>query len=252
MGKKRRPTGPGRKPPADPRQHPIPGMLYRVRDKDWAELWGQSLSWADAEKLRDKLLVDGSSRTARVEASDMNVPSNLVNEARRAFERYNERSKSSGVHHVAGNYVPHQQIVEDAPLEPKPVLRSVPPNSPVPVTMGELADIEAEAIRREMPVDPQLAAVQSHALGVAGKEAARAQQRSDDALASAKRREQYKRERELAEKENERLQKEAEEMEKEFGDPADIPEGDLDDFLGGVGAMPTDAEIAEAKKKAQP
>jgi hypothetical protein len=48
------------------------GKLYRVRDKDWAALHGEDLTWDDAHKLKEKLVGSRQSTTARVE--DMDIP----------------------------------------------------------------------------------------------------------------------------------------------------------------------------------
>lgn len=48
------------------------GKLFRVRDKDWENLWGENLSFAEATKLKETVCGRGKSRTARVE--DMTVP----------------------------------------------------------------------------------------------------------------------------------------------------------------------------------
>lgn len=47
------------------------GQLFRVRDKDWERVWDENLSYADACKLKEKVVTSGKSRTARVE--NMNV-----------------------------------------------------------------------------------------------------------------------------------------------------------------------------------
>ncbi len=48
------------------------GKLYRVRDKDWAELWGENLTHEQATKLKEQVVGSRRSKTARVE--DMAVP----------------------------------------------------------------------------------------------------------------------------------------------------------------------------------
>jgi len=48
------------------------GKLYRVRDKDWAALWGEHLSWDEANRLKNQVVGERRSTTARVE--DMEVP----------------------------------------------------------------------------------------------------------------------------------------------------------------------------------
>lgn len=48
------------------------GKLYRVRDKDWAALHGEDLTWEEATKLKEQLVGARQSTTARVE--DMEIP----------------------------------------------------------------------------------------------------------------------------------------------------------------------------------
>ncbi len=48
------------------------GRRYRVRDKDWVAVWGEDLPWDEANKLKDQVVAQRKSRTARVE--DMEVP----------------------------------------------------------------------------------------------------------------------------------------------------------------------------------
>jgi endonuclease YncB( thermonuclease family) len=48
------------------------GKLYRVRDKDWVEVWGENLTWEAANKLKNQVAAKGLSRTVRVE--DMAIP----------------------------------------------------------------------------------------------------------------------------------------------------------------------------------
>jgi len=55
---------------------PVPGMAYRVRDRNEGDVlgtvWGENLSWEEAHTLKDKVLGSRKSTTARVEP--MNVP----------------------------------------------------------------------------------------------------------------------------------------------------------------------------------
>lgn len=41
--------------------------LYRVRDRDWVKVWGESLTHAKAVELHAKVVGGGKSRTARIE-----------------------------------------------------------------------------------------------------------------------------------------------------------------------------------------
>jgi len=48
------------------------GRLYRVRCKDWENLWGENLTHEEATRLKEQVCTRGKSRTARVE--DMEIP----------------------------------------------------------------------------------------------------------------------------------------------------------------------------------
>jgi hypothetical protein len=50
------------------------GRTYRVRDKDFAVIWGEGLSWDDAVKLKEKVVGARRSKTARVEDEETPVP----------------------------------------------------------------------------------------------------------------------------------------------------------------------------------
>ena len=50
------------------------GKLYRVRDKNWTKVWGENLSWADANTLLNTVVGALQSRTARVEDMDIGRP----------------------------------------------------------------------------------------------------------------------------------------------------------------------------------
>jgi hypothetical protein len=53
---------------------PQEGMLYRVRDKDWVKLWGEGLSWDAAHKLKEYVVGNRLSKTARVEPMSVVAP----------------------------------------------------------------------------------------------------------------------------------------------------------------------------------
>jgi hypothetical protein len=50
------------------------GQLFRVRDKDWDAVYGENLTWADAQKLKEAVVTRGKSRTARLENMDVPPP----------------------------------------------------------------------------------------------------------------------------------------------------------------------------------
>lgn len=72
-----KPVKPNRKIPstqykARPSDEENAGRLFRVRCKDWENLWGENLTHADATQLKEQVVTRGRSRTARVE--DMTIP----------------------------------------------------------------------------------------------------------------------------------------------------------------------------------
>lgn len=50
------------------------GKLYRVRDKDWLAVWGDNLTWEAAHALKEKVISQRRSRTARVEDMEVQAP----------------------------------------------------------------------------------------------------------------------------------------------------------------------------------
>jgi hypothetical protein len=50
------------------------GRLYRVRDKDWVAVWAENLTWDDANRLKEQLVAQGRSRTARAEDMEVEPP----------------------------------------------------------------------------------------------------------------------------------------------------------------------------------
>lgn len=52
----------------------VAGRRFRVRDKDWAAVWGEDLSWDDAVKLKDQIVGERRSKTARVEDMEIDPP----------------------------------------------------------------------------------------------------------------------------------------------------------------------------------
>lgn len=215
-----------KKQKTDDRSHPIQGMLYRVRDKDWAELWGEGLPHADAVQLKAKTVGARKSTTARIEACDVPVADHLTRQAAEA----RLRAREAGRPIPSGNYVG---------LFSGEFGRS------------ESGGGEGGGGQRRTPtpsaLDTQLANMRSPAFAAAGVAAKEANARVSDKEAAAQRRELYRQQREEADAENARLAKEADDLEAELGDAADVPEGDIDDFLGGVGAQPTDEEIRKAQ-----
>lgn len=56
------------------------GKLYRVRDKDWVAVWGEHLTWDEATKLKNSVVANGRSRTARVESMEVERPTEVSTE----------------------------------------------------------------------------------------------------------------------------------------------------------------------------
>lgn len=54
------------------------GRTYRVRDKGWAKVWGEGLSWDDAVRLKNQVVTSKKSRTARVEDEAIQPPDGYV------------------------------------------------------------------------------------------------------------------------------------------------------------------------------
>jgi hypothetical protein len=50
------------------------GGTYRVRDKDWVAVWGENMSFDEANKLKEQVIGRGKSKTARVESMDVDPP----------------------------------------------------------------------------------------------------------------------------------------------------------------------------------
>lgn len=196
----------------DKRPHPIPGATYRVRDKDYANLWGEDLSWDDAVKLKKHVINTRQSMTARVEAEDIAPAPHMVKAAGEALRR-----------HRGAGYAAEPPMIAN------------PPQRPARGTTSP-------------PVDGQLRAIQGGALSAAAGAAADAQKRADDRAAFEKRKAERDAELKKSNEETARLAKEADEL--AGGD--DTPEGDIDDLLSGAtGAPPTDEEIKKAKDASQ-
>lgn len=53
---------------------------YRVRDKDWVAVWGENLTLAQAQKLKEKVVGERKSRTARVEPMSVPPPAEFLAE----------------------------------------------------------------------------------------------------------------------------------------------------------------------------
>lgn len=50
------------------------GKTYRVRCKDWVNVWGEGLSWDDAVKLKERVVTTKQSKTARVQDEAEEAP----------------------------------------------------------------------------------------------------------------------------------------------------------------------------------
>jgi hypothetical protein len=52
--------------------------LFRVRDKNWTKIWGENLTLADANRLKEQVVTGGKSRTARIEPMSVQPPGSEV------------------------------------------------------------------------------------------------------------------------------------------------------------------------------
>jgi len=50
------------------------GQLFRVRDKDWDNVWAENISHDEAHKLKEKIATSGKSRTVRIESMEIDPP----------------------------------------------------------------------------------------------------------------------------------------------------------------------------------
>jgi hypothetical protein len=158
----------------DKRSHPIPGASYRVRDKDYAELWGENLSWVDANKLKQRVVNSRKSMTARVEAEDIAPATHLEKAA------YEARLRLHGTGHAAA-----APVIANSP-------RARGTTSP--------------------PIDGQLRAIQGGAHAAAAGAAADAQKRADEKAAAGKRKAERDADLKKANDETARLAKDAHEL----------------------------------------
>jgi hypothetical protein len=173
------------------------GRLYRVRDKHIEDapgtVWGDGLSWGDATKLKDQVVAQRKSKTARVE--DMEVP---MPDAQVSDDGIDELAISEGPErgaHVSGTSpsdpaIAAAQAVQGAAFElvgdeahlvpTRGVIVAVAAGhellvdgqvSPVPSVVAQGAVVQARAL------DPAIAAAQAAARAAVRPVAAAAQAR---------------------------------------------------------------------------
>lgn len=53
------------------------GVLLRVRDADWKNIWGENLSYKDAHKLKEQIAGSGKSRTVMYEPMSVDPPEHI-------------------------------------------------------------------------------------------------------------------------------------------------------------------------------
>jgi hypothetical protein len=63
------------------------GKSFRVRDRDWEVIWGEGLSWIDANALKNKVVAQRKSTTARVEDMTILPPDWYVEQAQVESDR---------------------------------------------------------------------------------------------------------------------------------------------------------------------
>jgi len=62
----------------EPLSQETAGKLYRVRDRGWTVIWGDGLSWQDANKLKNQVAGRRLSKTVRVESMEVPQPEGVV------------------------------------------------------------------------------------------------------------------------------------------------------------------------------
>lgn len=142
------------------------GKLYRVRDRHYegepGRVWGEELSWADANRLKEQVVGSRRSTTARVEDMEVAMPDGpadvgtaaapilgrpLGGAGRLAYEMVDSEPQLAP-HDGAVMRVPegHELLVNDAPV----------PYVPYAVSAGDMLQAR--------PMDPDLALARSSAL----------------------------------------------------------------------------------------
>jgi hypothetical protein len=172
------------------------GRLYRVRDKHLEDVpgtvWGDNLSWDDASKLKDLVVAQRKSKTARVEDMEVPMPADEPTEDLAILENVSEQGETSRAVRSrvidpaitaaqAGQGAAFELVGDEAHLVPsRGVVVAVPAGhellvdgevSPVPSVVSPGAVVQARAI------DPAIAAAQAAARAAVRPVAASAQAR---------------------------------------------------------------------------
>ncbi len=158
------------------------GRLYRVRDKDWAWVWGENLPWADADKLKEQVVTSRKSTTARVEDMEVPAPDWYVAPELPATEPSGSTwyagvdvvvpAPGSSFELVSGDpqAIPAPGVVTRIPAGHELLVNGAQRTVPAMVAQGDVVQAR--------PLDPYLVRVQASALAQVRPVAAAAQSRS--------------------------------------------------------------------------
>jgi hypothetical protein len=117
-----------------PPEEEFAGKLFRVRDKDWKAVWGESLDWDAANKLKEQVVTRGKSKTARVESMDVADP-------RQGTLFVAPSSASKAKYSATGKPLKHRKFDLQVPVK-KPALVVAPAAKTEPVVDGDQTDID--------------------------------------------------------------------------------------------------------------
>lgn len=162
-----KPVKPGRRPPST-QYHQAPpeeanvGKLFRVRCKDYDNVWGEHLSYPEAVVLKEKVASSGKSRTVRIEDESIPPPDWYLqqvgemapdpvvatgNGTAKLVDSELERLRAKAVAASRGAAQAAQERHARAAARdrssPNAAKRVIVPPPPVPVIMTELPDIES-------------------------------------------------------------------------------------------------------------
>lgn len=134
---------------------------YRVRDKDWATIWGENLTQEEAHKLKERVVGSGKSRTARVEPMSVRPPGEELDELVDAISP----AEQGGVVYELADTDPHSVQLAGVIVRTPPgtALRVNGVERPTPTKVAPGDVIQA------LIIDPELARAKEAALAAARK-----------------------------------------------------------------------------------
>lgn len=179
------------------------GKLYRVRDKHFegapGHLWGENLTWAEANKLKDKVVAERKTRTARVEDMAIPMPGEEPKDDLQELEELSVLADTVRAAHdpdAGGARAPNGDLVMPAPglgaafeiagsdpqtVPARGVIIVIPAGHELLVD-GAVTQVPAIVqqgqVAQARPLDPDLAAANAAALAAARPVAAAAQARA--------------------------------------------------------------------------